>query len=60
MSIIRFFTALYVFSAFLLLIPRLGVAQSVNSPPLEMTAERLGTRPNDVYSPRLIYQTING
>lgn len=38
----------------------LAHAQTRFSPPVQMTAELAGTRSNDIYSPKLIYQTING
>ena len=37
-----------------------SLAQTTNSLPQQMTAEQTGTRPNDVYSPKMIWQTING
>ncbi|HYZ21497.1 MAG TPA: sialidase family protein [Rhodopila sp.] len=35
-------------------------AQAPDSPPLQLTSEQSGTRPNNVYGPKLIWQTING
>jgi hypothetical protein len=34
--------------------------QAIASDVIQMTMEESGTRPNDVYSPKLIYQTLNG
>jgi hypothetical protein len=44
-----------------LLTPALRPARAqVSAPPVQITAEQSGARANDVYSPKLIYQTING
>ncbi|HQT77822.1 MAG TPA: hypothetical protein PLD10_12280 [Rhodopila sp.] len=60
MAEVRFYTILRILCLLLLAVSRPGAAQTMTSSPLEMTTERPGTRLNDVYSPRLIYQTING
>ena len=42
-------------------LPAAATAQTVPaSPPVQMTTEQPGTRPNDIYGPRMIYQVING
>ncbi len=37
-----------------------ATAQTISDPPLQLTQDDPNARPNDVYSPKLIYQTING
>jgi hypothetical protein len=41
-------------------LPGAGQAQTAFPNPIRMTQEETGTRANDVYAPRMIYQVING